>query len=33
LVVVSTIILRVKRDLYEHFLAINRETSAGGVVV
>jgi len=32
LVVVSTI-LRVKRDLYEHFLAINRETSSGGVAV
>jgi len=26
-------ILRLERDLYEHFLASNREISAGGVVV
>jgi len=31
--VIITILVRLKRDLYEHFFVINRETNAGGFVI
>jgi len=30
--VILTILLRLKRDLYDNFMAINRETRSGGAV-